>query len=415
MSGSRDAEKRDFAREAREAFLTSWVHGGLLSCAETVARLADPGSRGRDKSGAWKDLADELVSGMRREELRNPDGYRRIVAKPLQIAPAAKAPNGRGKLLTEEKKASPVPKGFSPDEKEASPVLKGTSPEEKRASTDCKELFTVKTKASPVPKETPPVPKGTQPKVEAARRRKKPWESWSLSSSEDDGDDVDNGDHAEDAKDARADDGAESADEDGNAVAETGEAAEDRSAVELYRSLLAKGRYPDALLAGCRLAQRSARGREAAWAWAVQASRLAAEDAEDDGEDPGKAWERVRFAEAVARVDMAGSRRATAATAAAAAGFESALAAVLAVCSGDLAVRRGWRSSIDAARALSDAYEAALDAVPRRADPVWAGEATGSRGPRRGNRSPRTKTLVIPESGRAGGPCVRVSAFRESP
>jgi hypothetical protein len=145
---------------------------------------------------------------------------------------------------------------------------------------------------------------------------------------------------------------------------------------------------------------------------AVQAARLSAEDAEDDGEDAAKAWMRFRFAEAVARIasPRCGSRRSPAATAATAAEFDSALAAVLAVCSGGLPVRRGWRSSVDAAREISDAYDAALGAVPRRADLAVTACAKGDREPkgRTGSNSgsprrpePRYRTIVVPgaESG----------------
>jgi hypothetical protein len=306
-----------FARAARDAFLTSWAHGGLLSCAENVARLAGAG-----EPGDWKALASELAVGMRREADRNPSGYVRTLEKPPHIA------RGIG--------ASTEPKGLPSGKKGASTEPKGIPSGKKGASTELKGL--------------PP----------GGRRR--PWDAWSSSSS--DGDDSV-------LEEAAAD--YPSGDEEPPRVDK-----EYAGAVDLYRHLLSRGRFPEALLAGVRLAGRSGRGREDAWAWALQAARLAAEDAEDDGEPPAKALERVRFAEAVASVDMAFFRRGSGASESSrsrparkvtpvnAAGFESALAAVLSVCSGCLPVRRGWRSALDATRAISEAYESALCSVPMR-------------------------------------------------
>ena len=348
-----------FARAVRDAFLTSWVHGGLLSCAENVARLS-----GADESGDWKAQASELVAGMRREADRNPSGYVRALDKPPQIARGVKASTER--------------KGLSQGKKEASTERKGLSQGKKEASTGRKGLY----------------PGG----------RPRPWDAWSSSSSSSDGDgppaaessvDYSSGDE----EPARGD-------------------KKDAAAVDLYRRLLDRGRFAEALLAGARLAGRSGRGREDVWTWALQAARVAAEDAEDDGEPPAKALERVRFAEAVASVDMACLRRASGrpelsrrsstqhsfsdspptrrVTPANAAGFESALAAVLAVCSGCLPVRRGWRSALDATRAISEAYESALYSVPMRSSSTHR-EGLVSDGPyRESGRGARAKVVVVP-------------------
>ena len=128
-------------------------------------------------------------------------------------------------------------------------------------------------------------------------------------------------------------------------------------AASLLTSLLRSGRSEEALLAGCRLAGLG--GANDAWKCVVE--RAAA----SWGSDAGPAG----YIDAVAKIYSAfggpGCRRRSAASAAI---FESAFAGAVAALSGDLPVRRGWRShAASNAQALAPGspFMVALHTVPR--------------------------------------------------
>ena len=134
----------------------------------------------------------------------------------------------------------------------------------------------------------------------------------------------------------------------------------------LLRGLLRAGRSEEALLAGCRLASSSG-GASVAWKCIVECA------ADSWGAVAGAAT----YIDAVASIYSAfaggggggpPSRRRTAASRRSADVFESAFAGAVAALSGDLPVRKGWRSqAASAANALAPGspFMVALNTVPR--------------------------------------------------
>lgn len=197
--------------------------------------------------------------------------------------------------------------------------------------------------------------------VEDKQRRARPWDDWSSSGS--------------------------------SAGSSEGPSTEG-AGIALFGTLMDRGRYQEALLAACRIAS-SAAGRaeagrcravEKIWSRALEdATRLC---------DPADADAVRRFVEAT--YDTLASVSKGAKGYGASRGFESSLAAVLAVCSGDLVVTRGWRSSAREAEESEAAYMAALYTVCRR-----SGEGGSERVdvPTSSDSKRRTKTCSITDSG----------------
>lgn len=223
-------------RQARDAFLLSGCHTGLLSAAEAASELC----RGGDRPALRRELAAGLAA------------------------------------------AEPLPPALA----KAAEVL-------------------------PLP---PPAEHGANP---VHRRRKKPWDDWPPDDEPPDG-------------------------------SPPGATAPADAASRLLSSLLAAGRYEEALLSGCRMA--AGGGRDAAWAETLGHARRVFRP----GDRTASYVERL--AEVATSAPWRGARDSPA--------FESALAAALAVCSGALPVRRGWRRS----RERRDRYEEALNTVYRRSE-----------------------------------------------
>ncbi len=289
-------------RQARDAFLLSGCHLGLLSAAEAAAELCLGGDRPA--------LRRELAAGLGGAEPAAP-----ALAKAAEVRPPGPFPEAPG----------PFPAAPGPF-----PAAPGPFP------------------AAPGPPAAPGAPQGQ------TRRKKKPWDDWPPD------DDM-----------LGAPGGPGSA---------TDAAPPAGAAARLLASLLADGRYEEALLSGCRLA--AGGGRGAAWAEAVAHARLVF----------GPGGRGAAYVERLADVESSAPWRGARSSPA----FESALAAALAVCSGALPVRRGWRRS----RERRDRYEEALNTVSRRSEAERVRDPPAAAPEPRGGRACHVTVVVAPRAAR---------------